>query len=84
MSIDVTDQELRALVREAIARLKPRAPLEPRAPFDPHAAGDLCAPAEHASHFRLPLARGVDGDGACLIEPSVCCSHCGYCQSYGH
>jgi hypothetical protein len=33
---------------------------------------------------RLPLASGGDDDGACLIEPSVRCNHCGYCQSYGH
>jgi hypothetical protein len=38
----------------------------------------------HASHGMLPLARGSDGDGACLIEPAVRCSHCGYCVSYGH
>jgi hypothetical protein len=40
--------------------------------------------ASHASFVRLPLARGADGDGACLIEPTVRCNHCGYCQSYGH
>jgi hypothetical protein len=39
---------------------------------------------EHASHGLLPLARGGDGDGACLIEPSVRCNHCGYCLSLGH
>jgi len=39
----------------------------------------------HASHAQLPLVRGGDaGDGACLIEPSVRCNHCGYCLSYGH
>jgi hypothetical protein len=38
----------------------------------------------HASHAMLPLARGSDGDGACLIEPTVRCNHCGYCLSYGH
>jgi hypothetical protein len=27
---------------------------------------------------------GGDADGACLIEPAVRCTHCGYCQSYGH
>ena len=37
----------------------------------------------HASHLRLPLASG-DEEGACLIEPSVRCNHCGYCLSYGH
>lgn len=30
----------------------------------------------------LPLARG--GDGPCLIEPGVRCTHCGYCLSFGH
>ena len=39
---------------------------------------------DHASHALLPLVRGGDGDGACLIEPSVRCNHCGYCLSYGH
>ena len=38
----------------------------------------------HAAFLRLPLASGGDDDGACLIEPSVRCNHCGYCQSYGH
>ena len=37
-----------------------------------------------ASHALLPLLRGADGDGACLIEPTVRCNHCGYCLSYGH
>ena len=38
----------------------------------------------HPSFTMLPLARGGDGDGACLIEPSVRCNHCGYCLAYGH
>ncbi len=37
--------------------------------------------ASHASHFRYALP----GSGeACLIEPTVQCNHCGYCQSHGH
>lgn len=39
--------------------------------------------AAHASHLRLPLVSG-DEEGACLIEPSVRCNHCGYCLSMGH
>lgn len=27
---------------------------------------------------------GAISEGACLIEPAVRCTHCGYCQSYGH
>ena len=79
--MEVSDQELRALVRDAIARrlggrrsTAPQAHPPPPTPFD----------ARHASQVLLPLARGGDGDGACLIEPAVRCNHCGYCQSYGH
>jgi hypothetical protein len=55
----------------------------------PDAASPAPAPFErsfhlHASHSTFPLARGADGDGACLIEPSVRCNHCGYCISYSH
>ena len=71
----MNEEELRAMVRDAIARLE-RAPAGPPAPF----AGVR----EHASHMLLPLARGGDGDGACLIEPAVRCNHCGYCLSFGH
>jgi len=40
--------------------------------------------AGHASFVRLPLASGGDDDGMCIIEPAVRCTHCGYCQSFGH
>jgi hypothetical protein len=73
--MEISDEELRALVRESVARhLRSEAP-GPRAV--PPIGG-------HSSHRLLPLARGGDGDGACLIEPAVRCNHCGYCLSYGH
>jgi len=80
----MTEQELRALVREAIARagaVRPdlsavaSAKAEDRQPRTP-------APA-HSSHALFTLAPG-DPDGRCLIEPGVACNHCGYCKSYGH
>jgi hypothetical protein len=70
------ESELRQLVREAIARQSSRERTAPAAiggPWRPH-----------PSHSLLPLARGGDGDGACLIEPAVRCNHCGYCLSFGH
>jgi hypothetical protein len=70
----MTDQELRAMIRDSIAR-QTGVPAEP----DPAAAF-----AAHVSHLRLPLVRGGDDDGACIIEPTVRCTHCGYCQSLGH
>jgi hypothetical protein len=72
----MNELEVRQLVREAIARQSSREPMAPEpigGPWRPH-----------PSHARLPLARGGDGDGACLIEPAVRCNHCGYCLSFGH
>ena len=80
-SMEVSDQELRALVRDAIARHGAHS--GDAVPAHAHPA----PPAgfrSHASHVLLPLARGGDGDGACLIEPAVRCNHCGYCLSTGH
>jgi len=80
----MTEEELRTIVRDAIARhLKGEGGnLPPRADSEATSARSLIA---HASHSRLPVLAGDRlGDGVCLIEPSVGCNHCGYCQSYGH
>jgi hypothetical protein len=73
--VDVTDDELREMVRASIARLA-----EPgsRLPAPPH---PLTA---HPSFTRLAVLQAGDAEGACLIEPAVRCNHCGYCLSYGH
>lgn len=73
----MNEEELRAMIRDSIAR---------------HLGGEAAARgasrptsfAGHASFTRLPLASGGDDDGMCIIEPAVRCTHCGYCQSYGH
>jgi len=65
------------MVRDSIARQLGSA--APGAPAPARAS----SPA-NASFAMLPLSRGGDDDGACLIEPSVRCNHCGYCVSYGH
>jgi hypothetical protein len=76
--MSITEQEIRDLVREALARHAGSAP-------DPGGLMDAAAQARrHASHTLLPLASGGDGDGMCIIEPAVRCTHCGYCLSYGH
>jgi hypothetical protein len=71
----MSEQELREMVRASIARVSSASS---------RVDVDLPVPDGHASFARLPLVRGGDGDGACLIEPSVRCNHCGYCLSYGH
>jgi hypothetical protein len=74
----VTEQELRNLVRDAIARhgVQTAGPPVPRpVPAFFHL---------HASHGMFTVPAGADNDGACIIEPAVMCNHCGYCKSYGH
>ena len=75
----MTEQELRTLVQDAIARY---------AGASVARAGVLTRPAAaviaHSSHGMFSVPAGADADGPCLIEPAVACNHCGYCQSYGH
>jgi hypothetical protein len=78
----MTEEDLREMIRESIARHV--------APLAPSAIGHRASPDSvgvlqmHSSHARLPLSRGSDDDGACIIEPAVRCNHCGFCLSFGH
>ncbi|HEX5109503.1 MAG TPA: hypothetical protein VFV95_13695 [Vicinamibacterales bacterium] len=74
----MTEQELRALVRDAIARHTAAMPPGARS------AGLQPDLSRHASHAMFVLATGADDGGPCVIEPAVACTHCGYCKSYGH
>jgi hypothetical protein len=77
----MTDEELRGLVREAIARhLGNQTSTAAR----PAAAASTPAWRAHPSFGRFLVTRGDEEGGPCLIEPSVACNHCGFCQSYGH
>jgi hypothetical protein len=77
--MEISDQDLRALVRDAIARHS-RLPASAADSSRP-----LALERHEASHGRFLLTTGsADDDGRCLIEPSVRCNHCGYCQSLGH
>ena len=73
--MEISDHELRELVREAIARQGRHQPSASLTPTDIR---------DHASHGLLTLVTGGDPEGRCLIEPAVQCNHCGYCQSMGH
>jgi hypothetical protein len=73
----MNEQELRSLVREAIARQA--------AGVSPAAPRPIPLPLHlHVSHKMFAVPAGADTDGPCIIEPAVMCNHCGYCQSYGH
>jgi hypothetical protein len=78
----MTEQELRFIVRDAIARhamangnvssAAPQAPLL------------FTGVRQHPSHALFSVPAGADSGGPCVIEPAVSCNHCGYCKSYGH
>jgi hypothetical protein len=80
----MTDDELRALVREAVARHLGGRHLDVGHAGVGGASAPIALLRQHASHYRYELASGDEGDGPCLIEPAVRCNHCGYCQSHGH
>ncbi len=78
----MNEAELRALVRDAVARhMGHEAPVRSFAPA-------VSAPAatsgggQHPSHALYVSV--VNTTDACVIEPSVSCDHCGYCKSHGH
>jgi hypothetical protein len=76
----VNDQELRALVRDAVARHMGGAPALPL-----HESLPVKTAAPHGPHPSHGLYLTVINSGeACIIEPSVSCDHCGYCKSHGH
>lgn len=68
------EDELRAMVRQSISRALGQ-------PSDAIAGAETATTTRHTSHFRYVLP---ESDGPCLIEPTVQCTHCGYCQSHGH
>jgi len=74
----MTEDDLRVLVRQAVARHLAGADSASGAsgPGTP-------APGVHPSFGRYLLPREPGGDGGCLIEPAVKCNHCGFCQSHG-
>lgn len=81
----MNEQDVRALVREAIERHLGRP--EPREGVRGKGQGvSLPSPlSPHPSHVLLKVLPGSESDdGMCVIEPRVRCNHCGFCQSYGH
>jgi hypothetical protein len=69
------EDTLRAMVRDALSRHLHGGRQPDATPAHPLVF------THHASHYRYGLP---ESGGPCLIEPSVQCNHCGYCQSHGH
>jgi hypothetical protein len=84
----MNEQDVRALVREAIERHMAHRRDTNDAQLTPSPSPLVRNPLPgtlHPSHTLLSVVPGSDGDdGMCVIEPRVRCSHCGFCQSFGH
>ncbi len=92
------EDQLRTLIRDAIAQhlgtdgrdgVPSRSTTAARsANPPPGAAGDrrvFNAPyLTHLSHGRFVFLAPTEPDAPCVVEPHVRCTHCGFCQSYGH
>lgn len=75
------EDDLRLLVRDAVARHLGHGGQAAPAPVQPSAPPW----AQHTSHGRFAvLMTPVEPDTPCIVEPAVHCHHCGFCQSYGH
>lgn len=71
------DQQLRALIRDVVARRLAAHAAPPPQPTELEPAT--------AAHFSQQLyVTLVNAGDACLIEPGVTCNHCGYCKTHGH
>ena len=80
----MTDQELRALVRDAVQRHLGAGSVAaaPQAIQPAPAASAPMAGLVHPSHG-IYIAI-VNTDDRCVIEQDVPCTHCDYCKSHGH
>lgn len=78
--MEISEPELRAMIRDAIARQSGSVEVHAVEALQRPGAGAIVG--AHASHDRFLVV--PSGDGECIIEPSVRCNHCGYCQSLGH
>jgi hypothetical protein len=80
----VNEDELRALVRQAIERHLGESASAREVP------GELRRDAAFGSGESVSLSFGqyrlerAPDDTMCLIEPAVRCNHCGYCKCHGH
>lgn len=79
------EDQLRSLIRDAIAQHLGSDGRDgmPSRPLTPARSGN--APyLTHLSHGRFVFLAPTEPDAPCVVEPHVRCTHCGFCQSYGH
>jgi hypothetical protein len=73
----MSEDAVRAAAEAAIARHLARRGSGPAARRPDAAPG-------HPSFTLCVVPAGGDGEDACLVEPSVPCTHCGFCRTHGY
>lgn len=73
----MSEDAVRAAAREAIARHLARREFGPSTRRTGSATG-------HPAFTLCVVPAGAAGEDACLVEPAVRCTHCGYCKSQGY
>ena len=79
--MSISEHDLRQLVRGVIAR---RQGGDNLATAQPGPGATIVFEPRHVSHLKFAIPRAGEAEGACVIDPDVRCTHCGYCQSLGH
>ena len=79
--MQISEQELRDMIRDAIARHGAGARAHD-VPAIAAAGAQVASCGGHASHGMFAVVAGADGE--CIIEPAVRCNHCGFYKSLGH
>lgn len=74
----MTDDELRAVIRQMIQKHVAAAPAA-----EPSAPAATVVPVVSIAFGQYHLERPAS-DSSCLIEPAVACNHCGFCKCHGH
>jgi hypothetical protein len=79
----MNDDELRLLIRAAIARHMSASAPAATAQELRRDAGFAGGQPVTMSFGQYRLERQA-GDTSCIIEPAVQCNHCGFCKCHGH
>jgi len=79
----MTDEQIRAIVREELAQHRPSAT---EVGHPPPLSQPLQAPAwrAHPSFGRFLEQTSGTIEGMCVVEPAVHCNGCGFCQCFGY
>jgi hypothetical protein len=79
----MNEAQLRALVRDAVARHLGRTAPIASGPSASAAPDPATGPATGPHNSQALYLTVINSGDACFIESAVVCDHCGYCKTHG-